>query len=161
MGACPPSDQRTAAGGRSCEPRDVPGPWATDPGKQGQRRCSDPGAVAEPGAAASALLFLGWADPAEGWLSAKLFEYLGAGRPILAVGPQGGDASRILHECGLADLTEDPSQIADLLEAWIRGLQRSDPPSVEQDQAVVSGYTRRAQTERLARLLDCLAGSPA
>ncbi len=111
-------------------------------------------------AAASALLFLGWADPAQGWLSAKLFEYLGAGRPILAVGPQGGDASRILHECGLADLTEDPSHIADLLEGWVREFQHSGAPSVELDQAAVSGYTRRSQTERLARLLDRLIGSP-
>ena len=34
-----------------------------------------------------------------GILPGKLFEYLGAGRPVLCIGPTQGDADYILHEC--------------------------------------------------------------
>lgn len=105
-------------------------------------------------AAATALLFVGWNDPATGWLSAKLFEYLGAGRPILAVGPPGGEPSRILRECGLPDLSDDPQTIAGRLESWLREHDASATPSARASGAALQTYTRRAQAERLARLLD-------
>jgi glycosyltransferase involved in cell wall biosynthesis len=109
-------------------------------------------------AAATALLFLGWSNPELGWLSAKLFEYLGAGRPILAVGPPGGEASRILGECGLPDLSDDPKLIADRLEAWLREFTDSGTLGAQPRAEAVQTYTRRAQTQRLARLLDSLLG---
>ncbi len=109
-------------------------------------------------AAATALLFLGWNDPELGWLSAKLFEYFGAGRPILAVGPPGGEASRILRECGLPDLSDDPQIIADRLEAWLHEFANSGALSAQPRRGAVQTYTRRAQTQRLARLLDSLLG---
>jgi glycosyltransferase involved in cell wall biosynthesis len=108
-------------------------------------------------AAATALLFIGWSDPDLGWLSAKLFEYLGAGRPILAVGPPGGEVSRILRECGLPDLSDDPGVIADRLEAWLREFADSAALTAQTKDAAVQNYTRRAQAQRLARLLDRLS----
>jgi hypothetical protein len=33
-----------------------------------------------------------------GFLTGKLFDYLGAKKPILAIGPTGGDAEKIIHE---------------------------------------------------------------
>jgi len=107
--------------------------------------------------ASTALLFLGWQDPAAGWLSAKLFEYLGARRPILAVGPPGGDASRILRECGIPDLTNDPAQIAARLASWLAEYSRSGQLRGDWDEQAVGRYTRRAQAGRLARLLDAVA----
>jgi hypothetical protein len=109
-------------------------------------------------AAATALLFVGWSDPDLGWLSAKLFEYLGARRPILAVGPSGGEASRVLRECGLPDLSDDPQIIADRLEAWLREFADSATLSVQTKGTALQSYTRRAQAHRLARLLDRLPG---
>jgi len=105
-------------------------------------------------AAATALLFLGWRDPQLGWISAKLFEYLGAARPVLAVGPPGGEASRILRECGLPDLSDDPSTIARRLEGWLREFARSGSLGPQTRPGAAERYTRRAQTGRLARLLD-------
>jgi glycosyltransferase involved in cell wall biosynthesis len=110
-------------------------------------------------AAATTLLFLGWSDPDLGWLSAKLFEYLGAGRPILAVGPAGGEVSRILRECGLPDLTDDPQIIARRLEAWLSEFADSGTLAAQTEDAAVRTYTRRAQAQRLAQLLDRLPGS--
>lgn len=109
-------------------------------------------------ATASALLFLGWQDPAAGWLSAKLFEYLGAGRPILAVGPPGGDASRILQECKMPDLSDNPGQIAARLASWLDESARSGSVGLEPDKEAIARYTRRAQTGRLAGLLGRVAG---
>jgi glycosyltransferase involved in cell wall biosynthesis len=102
----------------------------------------------------TANLFVGWDDPAEGWVSAKLFEYVGAGRPILSVGPPGGDASRILEECGLPDLTDDPQRIADTLESWLGRFADESEVGLAPDPEAASRYTRRAQTERLATLLE-------
>ncbi len=112
-------------------------------------------------ASASALLFLGWSDPELGWLSAKLFEYLGAGRPILAVGPPGGEASRILRDCALPDLSDDPQIIAHRLEVWLREFADSGLLSAPTRTGAVKTYTRRAQARCLARLLNELTGSGA
>jgi glycosyltransferase involved in cell wall biosynthesis len=109
-------------------------------------------------AAATALLFVGWRDPALGWLSAKLFEYLGARRPILAVGPSGGEASRILRECGMSDLSDDPQIIAQRLAAWLREFADSGSLAAPASDPAVQTYTRRAQARRLAHLLDGLPG---
>jgi glycosyltransferase involved in cell wall biosynthesis len=105
-------------------------------------------------AAATALLFVGWSDPDLGWLSAKLFEYLGAGRPILAVGPPGGEASRILRECGQLDLTDDPQTIARRLEGWLGEFLESARIDSPTGGIAIQTYTRRAQAQRLAHLLD-------
>lgn len=110
-------------------------------------------------ATATVLLFVGWQDPAAGWLSAKLFEYLGARRPILAVGPPGGDASRILRECGMPDLCEDPQGIAARLASWLEEFARSGTVRVEPEVQAVARYTRQAQTGHLARLLDRVSGA--
>ncbi len=110
-------------------------------------------------ASSMALLFLGWHDPAAGWLSAKLFEYLGARRPILAVGPPGGDASRILRECGIPDLTNDPAQIAARLASWLAEYSRAGQVRGDQDEQAVGRYTRRAQAGRLAQLLDAVVSA--
>ncbi|UCC84160.1 MAG: glycosyltransferase [Gemmatimonadota bacterium] len=105
-------------------------------------------------AAAAALLFLGWSDPERGVITAKLFEYLGAGRPILAVGPPGGEVSRILRECGLPDLTDDPQTIARRLEAWLSEFADSGKLAAQTEGPAIKAYTRRAQAQRLAQLLD-------
>jgi glycosyltransferase involved in cell wall biosynthesis len=102
----------------------------------------------------TALAFLGWSDPNAGIISAKIFEYLGAGRPIIAVGPPGGATSEILRKCGMSDLSNDPQQIAHRLESWLLQFQQSRTLSFNRDPDAIAAYTRRAQTGRLAGLLD-------
>lgn len=108
----------------------------------------------------AALLFLGWRAASSGFISAKIFEYLGAQRPILAVGPPGGDISSLLEECGLPDLSADPGVIAARLEAWIREFHRNGQIAGGPDPARVARYTRRAQTLELGRLLEGLTTPP-
>jgi glycosyltransferase involved in cell wall biosynthesis len=69
---------------------------------------------------ADVLLLLLWNDPREaGVYTGKLFEYVGAGRPILAVGGDGGAAARLVRERGLGVSASDPVAIAKALVGWI------------------------------------------
>ena len=65
---------------------------------------------------ADVLLLLAWPDVAEqGVIPAKLFDYIGARRPILAVGNENGEAAQIIkrHHFGMA--SGSPTEIAMIL----------------------------------------------
>ena len=86
-------------------------------------------------------------------VSGKAFEYLHAGKPILAVvDPAGGDAW-LMRETGAGRIAawNDEQAIAEQLvacwRAWRAG-ERSIPPGAR------SGYRRRDLTARLAALFD-------
>lgn len=67
--------------------------------------------------AADVLLFLDWTDTqAEGVLTGKLFEYLGAGRPILALGPRkDSEAAAVIAESGCGTTLTSEAEVADYL----------------------------------------------
>ena len=94
---------------------------------------------------ADALLFLDWADArAEGVLTGKLFEYLGSGRPILAIGPtKDSEAARIIADtgCGVT-LTK-----VDEIVTYLRDLLSSPPPKIPDGAA--QQYSRERQAEQL------------
>jgi hypothetical protein len=71
-------------------------------------------------------------DP--GMITGKLFEYLGAGRPILALAMP-GEASRILEEtrAGVAVPPRDAPSIANLLERLFFEWKRSNPSDPAHD----------------------------
>ncbi len=89
-------------------------------------------------------------------IPAKLFEYLAAGRPILAIGPPAGQCERIVRSCE-AGLTVgfDGRAIADALErlfaAWVDGhpLGGCRPERLDR-------FSRIELTRRLASVLDGL-----
>ena len=96
---------------------------------------------------------------AEGMMTGKIFEYVATGRPVLAVGPVGGDADRFLADLDAGALFDpaDADGIADYLRAaytaWdadrATGRPRLDPRTLP--------YSREGQTARLAALLDAVA----
>lgn len=102
----------------------------------------------------AALLYIGWPDPSTDVLGAKLFEYLGAGRPVLAIGRPGDSAARILAECGLTEPTEDPDRLAATLSEWLRAWKATGEVGFRPNAAAAARYTRRAQTARAAAVLD-------
>ena len=69
---------------------------------------------------ADILLHLQWNDPREsGTISGKLFEYLGARRPVLGLGYDRGEVAALLAEHGRGVVVNDPGAIAVQLRRWI------------------------------------------
>ena len=89
-----------------------------------------------------------------GILTGKLFEYLGLRKPILALAPE-GEATAIVREArGWSVSPRDTTGMVDALrEMWrLREAGTLEGP----EEASVTRFTRRAQTERLAGLFDGL-----
>nr|MBA2357294.1 hypothetical protein [Actinomycetota bacterium] len=90
-----------------------------------------------------------------GVLSGKVFEYLAAERPILAVVPPEGAAAGLLRDTGAAEIVgpDDVPAIGAALERlvarWRAGSLEGTPLSAE----VRERLSRRARTEELAALL--------
>jgi glycosyltransferase involved in cell wall biosynthesis len=93
-----------------------------------------------------------------GLVPGKLFEYIGAKRPILAVAPE-GEASRIVRDLrrGETPRIDRPEEIAAAIETMYR---RYLDGTLESAYSVdgVPRYSRRAEAERLSGLLGKLIG---
>jgi glycosyltransferase involved in cell wall biosynthesis len=82
-------------------------------------------------------------------LPAKLYEYLGAGRPVFGIVPRNGAADRWIreHRAGSTADVAEPSSWTPALSGFIRGLPEWRAPDA-------SAFHRRAQAGRLATLLE-------
>jgi glycosyltransferase involved in cell wall biosynthesis len=89
-------------------------------------------------------------------LTGKLFEYLAAGRPILAAAPPDGEAAALIRETG-AGLVVAPDDV-DGLAAALTDLERrwraSELAPSELPPALRHRFSRRAGAERMAALLN-------
>lgn len=99
------------------------------------------------------LLLLMWDTPEEaGVLPGKLFEYLGARRPVLAVGAGYGVGAHLISSRRLGLASSDPVEIAVQLRTWIAekdALGRPEPLSAE----AVADFSRVRQVQRLSEFL--------
>lgn len=108
------------------------------------------------------LLLLIDGDPRQqGVFTGKLFEYLGARRPILALGPRENVAARLILDRRAGVVLSDPHEIAQQLRRWLE--QKRTGVIEPLDPQVALGLTRAEQVRVLERfLLDRLeAGSAA
>ena len=86
-------------------------------------------------------------------LTGKFFEYLAAGRPILCLGPKGGDAARILSEtrsgllAGFGDAETMKKHVLTFYRQYQSGVPANPPEGIEK-------YERRYLTGKLAALMD-------
>lgn len=112
--------------------------------------------------AADALLLLLWDSPLErGVLTGKLFEYAGAGRPVLALGCVDGAAADLVRARDLGLATTDPESVAHFLVALAERKARAGTTrrgaAASTDEAGTdeagAGLTRRDQFEALERFL--------
>jgi glycosyltransferase involved in cell wall biosynthesis len=93
----------------------------------------------------------------EGILSGKVFEYLAAERPILALVPTAGAAARLLTETG-AGIVVDPDDVASIASAIV-AMRDGEPRGACSSLSAKwrSALSRRARAEELATLLHSLS----
>jgi hypothetical protein len=117
-------------------------------------------AVAAMRSAPALLLFVWGREGAieRGILAGKTYEYLASGRPVLVLGPAGGETARAVRATGggIGREIDDRPGIA----AAIRDLSAGRAPAPP-DPALLRRHTRRAGAVRLARwLADLVASRP-
>ena len=115
-------------------------------------------------AGAGVLLLIGDHSPDAGaYIPGKLFEYMAARRPILALQRE-GEASRLIREHGLGIVVEpdDPDEaaraIAEYYQQWLAGALKLPPATPEN----LRTFHRREQARQMANILDelCRAAHP-
>lgn len=107
--------------------------------------------------AADVLLQLEWdSEVTAGVFPGKFFEYIGAGRPILAIGPKGGVIENTLKRTGCGEVASTIGEIESFLhralEAHARGLELT----YMRDEAQILLHTREKQADILAAQLTDL-----
>ena len=102
---------------------------------------------------ADILLLLLWTDIKEqGVFTGKFFEYLGAGRPILAVGPDSGVAAQLINDRKLGVILNSSEAVYPQLKAWLdqkkkKGYVDSIPLQSRQ------GFSREDQARKLEKFI--------
>jgi glycosyltransferase involved in cell wall biosynthesis len=92
----------------------------------------------------------------KGVLSGKVFEYLAAGRPILAVVPPDGEAARLVREtdAGVVVAPDDVEGMSDALHELHARHLNGGLPAVELSPDVQARLSRKARVEEMAALLE-------
>ena len=96
------------------------------------------------------LLIIPDAPGAEGILTGKLFEYLGAGKPIIGIGPKQGDAARIIDRCEAGKMFERNESEA--MTLWMKEII-SAGENIQKSNASVGDYERKQLTKTLTQVL--------
>ncbi|PIQ35059.1 MAG: hypothetical protein COW63_02380 [Bacteroidetes bacterium CG18_big_fil_WC_8_21_14_2_50_41_14] len=89
----------------------------------------------------------------EGILTGKLFEYLAARRPIVAVGPVDGDASAIIRECEAGKMFEYTDEKLIVNYLTIMYLKWIESPSQYLTGRSYLNYSREGLTKKLAYMI--------
>lgn len=89
----------------------------------------------------------------------KVYEYLGAMRPMLAIAPPHGAIGELLKETGGGEAVaqSDIEGQARVIKRFYTGWLNGSSPSSEMDAGTISQYERREATRKLAKVFDdCL-----
>ena len=84
---------------------------------------------------------------ATGHVPGKLFDYLGAGNPILGLGPVAGDAAQIITRAS-AGVVFDYKEV-EAIASYVRGMREEGAPRT--DPTAVQAYARDVQAQRLLK----------
>ncbi|NER23863.1 MAG: glycosyltransferase family 4 protein [Symploca sp. SIO1C2] len=101
---------------------------------------------------ADVLLFFLWKNKA-GILSGKIFEYIGAGKPILAIGSPEDSAAKLIKNNNLGVVLSDPKKIADQIKDWADQKKKNGCVSYNSNIESYSEFTRLEQTKKLESFL--------
>lgn len=110
---------------------------------------------------ADVLLQLEWDNAlAKGFYTGKFFEYLGSGRPILAIGPKGGVVHETLMATRCGEAVSTTGEIEQFLERALTSYRKRVPLPYELDRGDLTLYTRERQASVLAEALSALVKAP-
>jgi glycosyltransferase involved in cell wall biosynthesis len=87
----------------------------------------------------------------------RFYEYLGARRPIFAIGEPDPYVAGVLDETGAGVATSDPALGASLLRGWFDRWRSGDPLPAGVPERL-ERYSRRGQAEKLAAALGSIIG---
>ncbi len=105
--------------------------------------------------AAALLLVVDDVAGSEGIVPGKVFEYLGARRPVMAVAPEGDVADLIRRtESGVVVDRNDVHGMAETLAAWVNEYQTTGGVRFTGREDEIERLSRRGRTELLARTFD-------
>ena len=103
------------------------------------------------------LLLLKWNDPKQrGAYSAKIFEYLAARRPVLAVGGFPDVVDQLLNETKTGVSGQTQEDVKALLLRLYQEYKSTGAVSYSGDEAEVSKYSHREMAKRFASILDVI-----
>ncbi len=99
------------------------------------------------------LLVIGKGKGSRNFYTGKIFEYIRANRPILAIVPEDGVAADVIRETktGLVVDPEDIRGISDALTSYYKAWER-DSIDHNKDDSQIKKYSRKAQTKKLAEI---------
>lgn len=102
---------------------------------------------------ADALITVEWAQPEEGVLTGKLFEYLFASPPIIMIGPtDGSPIADLIARTGRGLCPgEDPARVASVLKDLA---ERAGSIGLHRDDEQIGAYTRRNQSLALLEQIE-------
>jgi len=103
---------------------------------------------------ATALLFFDWFTGEKGWYSAKIYEYLGARRRILAISPGETVVSALIDSSGVGATASTSAAAADVLGKWIREHRATGLLPCAGEPEVLRRYQRQALAADMAGLFD-------
>ncbi len=110
----------------------------------------------------TALLFIDWRTRkplySKGVCPHKIFEYMGAEKPILVVSAAGGAACRILKTSGAARLAANERELEEILEEWFKEFREKGGIDCKVKKNVLEKYSAEFTTGQLAGLLDKISG---
>ncbi len=104
------------------------------------------------------LLLLNWQSARnsfkeQGWFTAKVYEYFGARRPILAL-PCHGGVDALLRETGSGVSATTPEEVAQAIRAWYSEFLQNGRVAYTDHGEVARRYTRQHQAGQLAQAFD-------
>lgn len=103
------------------------------------------------------LLVISDSPSAKGVLTGKLFEYLAAGRPILAIAPEDSDLAEIIGETGSGrttgfdDVRQLKANILHYFDAYLHGRLRTEPKNIQR-------FSRKNLTAEMVKVFEETTG---
>ncbi len=99
------------------------------------------------------LLLINNTPNAKGILTGKFFEYMAAQRPILCIGPEEGDAARIIRKTGCGSVFGF-EEVAEIKSYLLRQAKQVSPARLEVNHAHIEAFSRKTLTKEITQILN-------